>query len=96
MEIKSFGNKEIENFIKTGTLKKKCKWKNISRIAQRKIDMILFADGIDDLQIPPSNRLEKLANNLAGFWSIRINDQFRIIFKCKGNLIYEIQITDYH
>jgi len=96
MRIKTFGNKETEKFIKTGTLKKNCKWGNLSKIARRKMDMMLFADGISDLQIPPSNRLEKLYGNLDGFWSIRINDQFRIIFQCENSLIYEIRIVDYH
>jgi toxin HigB-1 len=96
MEIKSFGSKKIEQFIKTGALKKSCKWKNLAKIAQRKIDMILFADGINDLLVPPSNRLEKLSGNLKGYWAIRINDQFRVIFKCHRNLIFEINIVDYH
>ncbi len=96
MEIKTFGNKETENFVKTGKLKKGCKWRNLANIAQRKIDMIIFADNIDDLRVPPSNRLEKLSHNLSGFLSIRINDQFRVIFKCENNKIYEIEIIDYH
>lgn len=96
MEIKSFGSKETESFIKTGKIKKGCKWRNIANIARRKIDMIIFADGIDDLRIPPSNNLEKLSHNLSGFWSIRINDQFRVMFKCKNNKIYAVEIIDYH
>ena len=96
MEIKTFGNKETENFVKLGKLKKGCKWRNLANIAQRKIDMIIFADSIDDLRIPPSNRLEKLSHNLSEFWSIRINDQFRVVFKCENNRIYEIEIMDYH
>ncbi|MBU2512193.1 type II toxin-antitoxin system RelE/ParE family toxin [bacterium] len=96
MEIITFGNKETENFVKTGKLKKGCKWRTLENIAQRKIDMIIFADSIDDLRVPPSNRLEKLAHNLSGFWSIRINDQFRVVFKCESNKIYKIEIIDYH
>lgn len=96
MEIKSFGSKEIEQFVKTGRLKKGCRWKNLAKIAQRKIDMILFAKGINDLLIPPSNRLEKLSGDLKDFWAIRINDQFRVIFKCQRNLIFDINIIDYH
>ena len=96
MEIKTFGNKETEKFVKTGSLKKGCKWRSLANIAQRKIDMIIFADSIDDLRIPPNNRLEKLTHSLSGFWSIRINDQFRVIFKCERNKIFGIKITDYH
>jgi toxin HigB-1 len=96
MEIKTYRNKETEHFVKTGKLKKGCKWGNLAIIAQRKIDMIIFADSIDDLKVSPSNRLEKLIHNYSGFWSIRINDQFRVVFKCENNKIFEIQITDYH
>ncbi len=96
MEIKTFGNKETENFVKSGKIKKGCKWRNLVNVAQRKIDMIVFADGIEDLRIPPSNRLEKLSRNLSGFWSIRINDQFCVIFKSENTRIYEIEIIDYH
>ncbi len=96
MDIKTFGNKETERLIKKGELKKSCKWKNLEKIARRKIDMIIFSDGIDDLRAPPSNRLEKLSKNLTGFWSIRINDQFRVIFRCENSQIFDIRITDYH
>ncbi len=96
MEIKTFGNKETENFVKTGKLEKGCKWRNLVNVAQRKMDMVVFADSIDDLRIPPSNRLEKLSHDLSGFWSIRINDQFRVVFQCENSMVYEIKTIDYH
>lgn len=64
--------------------------------AHRKLDMINAASAPKDLQAPPGNRLEKLKGNLAGFWSIRINDQFRIIFKLDATGASDVQITDYH
>jgi len=96
MDIKSFGNKETEKFIAKGELRKNCRWRNLEKIVRRKIDMIIFADVIDDLRAPPSNRLEKLSKDLTGFWSIRINDQFRVIFKSNNNQIFDIRIVDYH
>ncbi len=96
MEIKPFGNKETEKFITKGELRKNCRWRKLEKIARRKIDMIVFADVIDDLRAPPSNRLKKLSKDLTGFWSIRINDQFRVIFRCNNNQIFDIRIVDYH
>ena len=58
--------------------------------------MIHNSQSITDLRIPPSNRLEKLSGRLSEFYSIRINDQCRIVFKWENNNAYELQITDYH
>ncbi|MCC6865189.1 MAG: type II toxin-antitoxin system RelE/ParE family toxin [Ignavibacteria bacterium] len=65
-------------------------------IAQRKLDMIDAATEIKDLKIPPANRLEKLKGLLAGYYSIRINDQYRIIFKWINSAAENVKITDYH
>jgi toxin HigB-1 len=51
---------------------------------------------IADLRIPPSNRLEKLGGNYNGFYSIRVNDQWRIIFQWKNSNSYEVKLIDYH
>ncbi len=96
MKITSFGNKEIEAFVKSGKIPKKCRWAHVCKIAIRKIDMIVFAQRLSDLKSPPNNKLEKLDGNLKGYWSIRINDQFRIIFKVNENEISDLQIADYH
>lgn len=64
--------------------------------AVKKLDMINFVTGLEQLRIPPGNRLEKLSGDLAGFYSIRINDQFRIIFKWIVDHAYEVQLIDYH
>jgi len=58
--------------------------------------MINNAQNINDLRIPPANRLEKLSGNRAGQYSIRINDQWRICFIWKGGDAYNVEITDYH
>jgi proteic killer suppression protein len=65
-------------------------------IAARKLDMLNAAKEIRDLQSPPGNRLEKLKRSLAGFHSIRINDQYRIIFRWVDGNSRQVRITDYH
>jgi proteic killer suppression protein len=69
---------------------------NIHAIAIRKLDMINAAIRIEDLRIPPGNRLESLKGVLVGFYSIRINDQFRIIFTFNQSNAFNVQIVDYH
>ena len=64
--------------------------------AQRKLDMIHAAHDIIDLRVPPGNRLEKLKGKLKDFHSIRINDQFRVIFKWTQGAADEVEIVDYH
>ncbi len=64
--------------------------------AIKKLDMINFVTALEQLRIPPGNRLEKLSGDLAGFYSIRINDQFRISFKWINDHAYEVQLIDYH
>lgn len=70
--------------------------KNIQRIALRKLTQIHAAATLDFLRVPPGNRLEKLSGNLAGLWSIRINDQWRICFEWREGNAYEVEIVDYH
>lgn len=64
--------------------------------AQRKLDMIHAACEVIDLRVPPGNRLEKLKGKLKDIYSIRINDQFRIIFKWSQGAADEVEIIDYH
>ena len=66
------------------------------RPARRKLDMLNAADELRDLMVPPGNRLEALKGHLAGFHSIRINDQFRIVFKWVDGNVRGVRITDYH
>jgi toxin HigB-1 len=69
---------------------------SITRIAYRKLLLIDAAERIDDLRIPPGNRLEKLSGDYQGKYSIRINDQWRIVFQWKDNNAYQVEIVDYH
>ena len=68
----------------------------IQEIGRRKLRMLNNSQDLNDLQIPPSNRLEKLKGNLKDFYSIRINDQWRIIFKWNNGNAEKVEIIDYH
>ena len=92
--IRSFGSKETEkiwNGIKSTKLPGE-----IQNVARRKLRMINNSLNVNDLRIPPSNRLEKLKGDLSGFYSIRINDQWRIILKFTNGNAFDVEITDYH
>jgi proteic killer suppression protein len=69
---------------------------DIQRTAKRKLVHIHSAKVIEDLRIPPGNRLEKLSGDRNDFWSIRINDQWRICFKWENGNAFEVEIVDYH
>jgi len=93
--IKSFGNKQTEDVFQ-GRIPKGLQPSIIARAAQ-KLRQIDAAAEIADLRIPPSNRLERLSGNRAGEWSIRINQQWRIVFLWgDDNNAYEVEIVDYH
>jgi toxin HigB-1 len=92
--IISFGNKDTES-IWNGTRVKNMSHE-IQSVGRRKLRMLNNSQTINDLRIPPSNRLEKLSGNLDGFHSIRINDQWRIIFKWIEGQSEEVKIVDYH
>lgn len=92
--IIDFGNKETEK-IWNGVQSRKLP-SDIQNVARRKLRMINNAQNINDLRIPPANRLEKLSGNLSEFYSIRINNQWRIIFKWENDNASEVEIIDYH
>ena len=69
---------------------------DIQQVARRKLVMLDAATRLDDLRIPPANRLEKLTRDRTGQWSIRINDQWRICFRWDGGKVADVEITDYH
>lgn len=92
--IVSFGSKETEK-IWLGEWVKKIPNK-VQEIGRRKLRMLNNSQNIADLTIPPSNKLEKLKGNLKEFYSIRVNDQWRIIFKWSNGNASEVEIIDYH
>jgi len=96
--IQSFKNKgteDIFNGLSSKIARKICP-KNLWKIAARKLDQIDSVLSLDELRIPPGNRLEALTRNRLGQYSVRINDQYRICFKWSETGPIEVEITDYH
>ena len=92
--ITSFGSKETEQ-IWNGIRVKKMP-SDIQTAGRRKLRMLNNSQDITDLRIPPSNRLEKLGGKLGDFYSIRINNQWRIIFLWNNGNANAVEIIDYH
>ena len=92
--IISFGTKETEK-IWNGERVKKIPI-DIQKTGRRKLRMLNNSQNIMDLKIPPSNRLEKLSGKLKEYYSIRINDQWRIVFNWENNNSHQVKIMDYH
>lgn len=91
--IKTFQDEDTENIF-DGKYSKK--FNTIQKIAKRKLDMIHFAFSEQDLTVQSANRFEHLKGVLKDYSSIRINDQYRIIFQFKNGCAYNVKITDYH
>jgi len=92
--LKSFRSKETEK-IWNGVRCSKIP-PEVQKVGRRKLRMLNNSIDLNDLRIPPSNRLEKLGGNLKGFYSIRINDQWRIVFNWQAGHAFEVEIVDYH
>lgn len=92
--IKLFGNKETEK-IYLGIASKRYP-PDIQEIARRKLKMLHASQNLKDLRIPPANRLEKLKGNLSSYHSIRVNQQWHIIFIWYENDALDVQLVDYH
>lgn len=92
--ILSFGSKDTHK-IWDGERVKKIP-NEIQEIGRRKLRMLNNSQNLTDLQIPPSNKLEKLKGNLKDYYSIRINDQWRIVFKWTNGNASEVEMLDYH
>jgi proteic killer suppression protein len=93
--IASFGDKATESLFHEGTAKGALP-NQITTVALRKLDMLNAATQLNDLRAPPGNRLEALKGDYAGYHSIRINDQWRIVFRWEGADAHEVRIVDYH
>jgi len=92
--IISFGSKETENIWNGDRVKNLPN--EIQQIGRRKLRMLNNSQNLIDLRIPPSNKLEKLSGKMSSFYSIRINDQWRIVFKWEDGNANEVTIIDYH
>lgn len=91
--IVNFADKDTESIARGYRVKQ---FDSFARIAQRKLRQLEIAGSIQDLRIPPGNRLEKLAGNRDGQLSLRINDQFRICFRWTAAGPADVEIVDYH
>jgi len=92
--IRSFRCKETEKLF--GRVFSRKLPHDVQRVARRKLEILDAAETVEDLRIPPANRLEKLHGKRAGQHSIRINDQWRLCFVWRKNNAYDVEIVDYH
>ena len=92
--IKLFGNKETEKIYLGKTSRRYPP--EMQQIARRKLKMLHAAQNLTDLRVPPANRLEKLQGNLSSYHSIRVNQQWRIVFIWHENDELDVQLVDYH
>jgi len=91
--IRSFGDRQTEALFADRFVGA---FQSVARRAKRKLEALHAASRLEDLMVPPSNRLEKLKGDLKDFASIRVNYQWRAIFKWRNGNAYEVQIVDYH
>ena len=92
--IQTFASSETEHFFATGTSRRLPR--DILKRAAMRLIQLDGATCLDDLRIPPSNRLEALAHGRKGQWSIRISDQWRVCFRFENGDAYDVEIVDYH
>ncbi|MDZ7585245.1 MAG: type II toxin-antitoxin system RelE/ParE family toxin [Thiobacillus sp.] len=91
--IQSFRCRDTQALFKR---KRMPRFVNIERVARRKLEQLEWAERIEDLRIPPQNRLEALKGSRKGQWSIRINDQWRVCFRFEAGQALDVEIVDYH
>ncbi len=96
MAIWTFASRAVERFFVEGRLTKRTGWANLGKVALRKLDMLDYAEALTDLASPPGNRLEALKGDLRGFHSIRINAQWRVVFRWTASGTADVDIRDYH
>ncbi|MFM6192135.1 MAG: type II toxin-antitoxin system RelE/ParE family toxin [Planktothrix sp.] len=95
--IQSFGDKRTEDLFQGISNRETRKFlADLIKVAVRKLDMLNAAYQLEDLRSPPGNRLEALKGDLKGFYSIRINEQWRIIFQWQNGNVLAVKIVDYH
>ena len=91
--IRSFRDKDTERFADGNSIRR---FQSFERVAYRKVKYLMAAVSLEDLRVPPGNRLETLSGDRAGQYSIRINDQWRICFVWNDGAAESVEIVDYH
>jgi toxin HigB-1 len=95
--ILSFRDQATEDFYHNRSTHRAARFPaNIRSTALRKLDVLNAAHRLTDLEMPPGNRLEALKGDLNGFFSIRVNDRWRLIFQWDNNHAYDVALVDYH
>jgi len=95
--IESFGNTLAEDLFEDRNSRATRSFPaDLRRAARRKLQFLHEAADLRDLRSPPGNRLERLKGDLQGFHSIRINDQWRVMFRWRGSNAFDVRIMDYH
>ena len=92
--IKTFADRHTQELYQTG--KSRRFPPDIIRRATRKLEYVDLATGLDDLKVPPSNRLHQLGQDQEGQYSISVNDQWRICFRFVDGDAFDVELTDYH
>ena len=91
--IRSFAEKQTRALFETGVSRR---WNSIARAAVRKLVQVDSVTTLDELNVPPGNRLEALKGDRAGLHSIRISDRWRVCFRWESDGVYDVEIVDYH
>ncbi len=91
--IQSFGDKRTDALFHDQFVPD---FQGIARRAKRKLDMLHAAGRLEDMAVPPANRLERLRGDLKDFHSVRVNDQWRVIFRWADGHAHDVRIVDYH
>jgi len=92
--IRGFADRDTERLFQREGLRR---WSpDVQRAALRKLVVLDAAESLDDLRVPPGNRLEKLSGKRAGQYSIRVNDQWRVCFRWRDHDACDVELVDYH
>lgn len=91
--IKSFKCPDTQALFETG---KSRRWQTVLKVAERKLTQLHAANSLDFLRVPPGNHLEALKGDRVGYYSIRINDQWRLCFSWQNGEVTDVEIVDYH
>lgn len=93
--IRSFASERIREFFESGGVPRRIGWSAVAAVVRRKLDMIEYAAELRDLRSPRGNRLEALRGERKGFHSIRVNDQWRVIFRWSERGAEDVDVVDY-
>lgn len=96
MPIRSFARKVVKEFFLTGKVSRREGWSSVAKIVSRKLDLLDYASDLADLSSPPGNRLEALRGDLEGLHGIRVNDQWRVVFRWTDEGPEDVDVRDYH